>query len=77
MVLTSAMAAWGKDKLHSIPQVGSISGLVPAKPLIHIIMQAQEIIARMDHEAVNPVALIAGMVWLDVRFYSKYYKRTF
>jgi len=40
-------------------------------------MQAQEIKALRDHEVENPVALIGGMVWLDVRFSSNYYKRTF
>jgi len=77
MVLTSAMAAWGKDKLHRKPSAGSGSGLPAAKPLTKVNMHAQEIKALRDHEVENPVALIAGMVWLDVRFCSKYYKRTF
>jgi hypothetical protein len=35
---------------------------VPANPLTHVNMQAQEIKALRDHEVVNPVEMTAGMV---------------
>lgn len=68
MVLTSAMAAWGKDKLHKIPSEELKSPLPTANPLKKDNRQKQQIIALRDNEEVNPAAPDNVMLWFNVRF---------